>query len=273
MFRLLKGSMFACLIVMLMTITVKASHSDFHSVDPDSLNKYDQHQDKLTALDNYLNEHGLTIEDKLQDPRFKVYDGISDRFKGSAEKKSLDLESYKKVLGFEDKSRRIVNFINTHEDKLQRAQEKYDIPKYVISAIIGVESDFGAVTGNYNPFNVYVSMYIENYRDDFARSQLKELLIFTERNNIDVFELKSSYAGAMTFAQFIPYSMNKWFVGKDISDMNNNIQSVANYLAYFKERTGSLETAVLRYNPSSLYTKAVLDLAHEAEQYFLNSSN
>ncbi len=69
----------------------------------------------------------------------------------------------------------------------------------------------------------------------------------------------------MAFAQFIPYSLNKWFVGNDIFDMNNNIMSVGNYLAHFKERTGDIETAVFRYNPSDMYTRAVLDLAQTAE--------
>jgi len=155
--------------------------------------------------------------------------------------------------------------METYSEQLQKAEEEYDIPRYVIAAIIGIESDFGRNIGSFNPFNAYVSMYAENYRADFAKAQLEELLKFVERNEIDVFELKSSYAGAMSFAQFIPYSLNKWFVGADIFDMNNNIMSVGNYLAYFKERTGSLERAVFRYNPSQLYTDAVLALASEAE--------
>jgi len=69
----------------------------------------------------------------------------------------------------------------------------------------------------------------------------------------------------MSFAQFIPSSLNRWWVGKDLYYMPNNIRSVANYLAYFKNKTGSLETAVLRYNPSSLYQQAVLSLADEVK--------
>lgn len=111
-------------------------------------------------------------------------------------------------------------------------------------------------------------MYAVDYRADFAKAQLKELILFVNRNEIDVFELKSSYAGAMSFAQFIPYSLNKWFVGDDIFDMNNNIMSIGNYLAYFKERTGSIERSVFRYNPSQQYTDAVLALAAEAEKMF-----
>ncbi len=269
MFYFLRSSMFTGLIIVLFAFSAKAYS---FAANPDSLTTFDKHQEKLAPLIKYLEDEGIHILEKLKDPRFEVYDGISNRFKRSAEKKSFDLNAYKKVLDFEKKKERIIDYINTHSDKLQKAEQTYGIPKYVISAIIGLESDFGRLVGNYNPFNVYVSMYTEDYRDSFARAQLKELLIFTEKNNLDVFELKSSYAGAMTFAQFIPYSMNKWFVGNDMLDMDNNIQSVANYLAYFKERTGSLETAVLRYNPSSLYTEAVLDLAREAEQYFSAST-
>lgn len=222
--------------------------------------------DDISSLVTYLQKKGFDVKKLLEDPRFEIYEGIADRFRRSAERKSHTLESYKKILGFDAKSEKITEFISDHSEQLEKAERTYGISKYVISAIIGIESDFGQNIGSYNPFNAYVSMYAADYRRDFARAQLEELLKFTNRKNIDVFTLKSSYAGAMAFAQFIPYSLNKWFVGDDIFDMDNNIMSVANYLAYFKERTGDIETAVLRYNPSSLYTDAVLDLAQSAEQ-------
>lgn len=246
--------------------TQQISMSESVSPNTDSL-ALKSYSDDLTPLIKYLAQEGYDIQSLLDDPRFKLYDGISNRFKKSAERKSHTLTSYKQILGFETKANQIATFISENSDQLSKAEETYDISRFVISAIIGIESDFGKNIGSYNPFNAYVSMYAENYRQDFAQAQIEELLKFTNRKNIDVFELKSSYAGAMTYAQFIPYSLNKWFVGDDIFDMNNNIMSVANYLAYFKERTGNIETAVLRYNPSSLYTEAVLDLAQSAQQY------
>ncbi|NGP88850.1 lytic murein transglycosylase [Fodinibius halophilus] len=237
--------------------------SPYHSLEDPT-----EEKESLQPLIAFLKKEGYEIEELLADSRFELYDGIADRFRKSAERKSHTLESYKRILGFDAKAREIRNFINKHSDQLDKASQEYGISKYVISAIIGIESDFGQNIGSYNPFNAYVSMYAENYRRDFAKAQLKELMEFVARNNIDVFELKSSYAGAMTFAQFIPYSLNKWFVGKDLFDMDNNIMSVANYLAYFKKRTNSIRTAVLRYNPSSLYTKAVLDLADTAEKRY-----
>src|SRR6056297_68604 len=232
------------------------------NADPEENEKYEQ---RLAELKEYFRANGMEIDQLLNDSRFEVYEGIGDRFRNSAERRTLNLDEYKGVLGFNDKKARISSFIDENRNQLEKAEKEYDIPKYVIAAIIGIESDYGKNIGSYNPFNSYVSMYAVDYRADFARAQLKELIEFVNRKEIDVFELKSSYAGAMSFAQFIPYSINKWWVGDDIFDMNNNIMSVGNYLAYFKERTGSIDRAVFRYNPSELYTSAVLALADEAE--------
>lgn len=217
-------------------------------------------------LAEYFESKNLDIKDLLQDPRFKLYNGISDRFRNAVEFKAKSFEEYQNVLGYADKFERLPDFVESYSETLARAEKEYDIPRYVIAAIIGVESDYGRVVGKYNPFSAYVSMYTEDYRASFAQAQLEELLIFARNNDLDVFEMKSSYAGAMAYAQFIPYSLNRWFVGKDIYDMHNNILSVAKYLSHFKEITGSVEKAVYRYNPSEMYTKAVMTLAREGEE-------
>lgn len=238
----------------------------------DTLSQHLKYEDNLSSLIEYFKKKGFEIDGLLQDPRFKIYEGIGDRFRKSAERKSHGLKEYKRILGFEHKSAKIVDFINTHFKQLEKAEKTYGISKFVISAIIGVETAFGEYIGEHNPFNAYVSMYAVDYRSDFAKAQLEQLLIFTRRNGLDVLSLKSSYAGAMSYAQFIPYSLNKWFVGDELYNMDNNILSVANYLAYFKERTGDIETAVLRYNPSDLYRDAVLALAEAGEKRFLAAS-
>ena len=250
--------------------TLLINHSETPEESP-TVTDPDDHPESLASLIEYLTNAGFDMDNLLSDSRFEIYDGIGDRFRRSAERRSLNLEEYKGILGFDSKKAQIRDFIVENNDQLVKAEETYDIPKYVIAAILGIESDFGKNIGSFNPFNSYVSMYAENYRADFARAQLEELLKFTTRNDIDVFELKSSYAGAMSFAQFIPYSVNHWFVGNDIFDMDQNILSIGNYLAHFKQREGSVERAVFRYNPSQLYTDAVMALAREAEEMFAES--
>ncbi|MEX0944783.1 MAG: lytic murein transglycosylase [Balneolaceae bacterium] len=258
MFRLLTPffSLILAIILSLSTLYTKSNATNGSFLDE---------PDRLKALIEYLKDQDLDLATLLEDSRFELYDGIGDRFRTSAERKTLSLEEYQKILGFNDKRDRISGFMAIHTDQLKKAELEYEIPASVIAAIIGIESDFGTNIGRFNPLNVYVSMYNEDYRADFARAQLEELLKFTTRKNIDVFELKSSYAGAMSFAQFIPYSINRWWVGDDIFDMNNNILSIANYLSHFKEITGTIEGAVYRYNPSQLYRDAVMALAAEAE--------
>ncbi len=234
----------------------------------DEVQKTSKINHDISSLINYLEEKGFQINDLLQDPRFEIYKGIRNKFIYSAEKKSQTLEEYKEALGYKYIKNNISDFINNNINQLIIAEEAYRISKYITSAIIGIESDFGKKKGDFNPFNAYVSMYADNYKKEFASTQLEELLIFCEKNEIDVLSLKSSYAGAISYAQFLPYSLNRWFIGNDLYDMDNNILSAASYLSYFKKITGSLEEAISEYNPSELFVKTVLDLAKDAEKLY-----
>lgn len=242
--------------LLLLTLSIPV-FADSVNPGPAEMNK------NIEELTEYFEGKGYAFKNLLADPRFELIDDITGKFTRAAEVRIEDFENYKKVVNFERKKSMIAEFMRTYATELIEAEKQYGIPKNVIAAIIGIESEFGEYSGRYNPFNAYVSMYAEGHRSKFAKAQLEELLIFVKEHELDVFELKSSYAGAMSYAQFIPYSLNRWFIGKDLYNMSNNIQSVANYLAHFKEITGSVEKAVYRYNPSTMYTQAVLALADE----------
>lgn len=218
-------------------------------------------QDLIT----HFTKKGFDIKPFFEDSRFKLYEGITKKFTGSPEKVKPTLEQYKKAVGYNGKKERIPQFIKQYQADLDKAEKEYGISKSVIVGILGIESNYGSNAGTYNPFNAYVSMFAENYRVPFALEQLEDLLKFAGRNNLDIFEMKSSYAGAMSYAQFIPTSLNRWFVGTELYNMSNNIYSVANYLAHFKKITGTIEKAVFRYNPSDLYVGVVMALAEDAE--------
>lgn len=252
----MKKTITTLLLFLLTALSVQAYTTD---PDPEVMEK------NIKELTEYFEKKGYNFEALLDDSRFKLVDRITTKFTGSAERRIESFEDYQKAVGFERKKSMISDFVNEHLEDLEAAEKEYGIPKHVIAAIIGVESEFGKYYGSYNPFNTYVSMYAEGHRSDFAKEQLEELLIFVNNNDLDVFELKSSYAGAMSYAQFIPSSLNRFWVGSDLYDMPNNIKSVGNYLAHFLEVTGTLEKAVFRYNPSSLYTQLVLTLADEAK--------
>lgn len=241
-----------------------------------------QYNEALAVLAGILREKGVDIEPLFADSLFVIHDDIRTFFEGAVEKTEMDSSlasrdrgdqetaerqfdegyaRYRKMVSFDKKCEEIGPFMAEHAEKLDACEEEYGIPKDILAAVIGIETHFGAVIGRHRAFNVYVSMYVTGYRQKFALTQLTELLRFAESRGVNIFTLKSSYAGAIGSMQFIPASLNRWFVGDDVYDMDDAIASVANYLAYFKASRGSLEKALYAYNNSRLYVTAVTDLA------------
>ncbi len=236
----------------------------------------------LAELAGILRERGVDPEPFFADSLFVIHDNIRSFFEGAVEKTEMDSSltsrdrgdqetaerqfaegyaRYRRMVGFDKKCEEIGPFMAAHVETLTACEEKYGIPKDILAAVIGIETQFGAVIGRHHAFNVYVSMYVTEYRREFALTQLTELLRFADSRGVNVFTFKSSYAGAIGTMQFIPASLNRWFVGDDVYDMDDAITSVANYLAFFKTSRGSLEKALYAYNSSRLYVTAVTDLA------------
>ena len=241
---------------------------------------------ELSALCAAMTERGCPIDRYLSHPRFRFHETIDASFQQSAEATGIknlndasadqdedakeavfdrELDQYKEKVGFANRKEMAPRFIEKYRDQLVRCEQEYGISKEIITAVIGIESCYGHATGEYYAFNVYVSMYLRNYRQEFALTQLEELLKFVERTGTDMFSLQSSYGGAMGYMQFIPSSLNRWFVGTSLTDMDDAIASVANYLSYFLETEGSIERALFNYNRSVFYTRTILEIAEYAK--------
>jgi len=231
-----------------------------------SFNSNAQNHENIPLLVNYLDTKGFKIDSLLKDSRFEIYPQIDTLFTKAAEIQIKNIDEYKKAIKYDRKKEKIPEFINNNLEKLLEAEKTYGIKKELIASVIGIESEFGEIEGEYNPFNVYVSLYVKDYKKEFAKTHLKELLILCKKNNLDVFNLRSSYAGAISYGQFLPSSLNLWFIGNDLCSMDNNIFSVANYLSYFKKKTGNISRAVYSYNPSKLYVQAVMALSEDAKK-------
>jgi len=252
------------IIALILTITLFSSSSDITESNVEV---------RLNHLIEHFEKKGIDIKPLLDDERFALVEDITSKFTRAVEIKIETFEDYQKAINYDRKKDKISFFYSEYHQELKSAEEEYGIPKEVIIGILAVESEFGRYKGSYNPFNTYVSMYVEEYRTNWTLAQLEELIKFADKKELDIHEMKSSYAGAMSYAQFIPWSLNRFWVGSELYHMPDNINSVANYLAHYKNVTGSLEKSVLRYNPSSMYQKAVLSLAGDAEQILSTLQN
>lgn len=132
-----------------------------------------------------------------------------------------------------------VKFWQAHQAKLQEAYKRYGVPPEMIVAIIGVETSYGKNMGNFPVFDTLTTLAFDYpRRSEFFRGELKEYLLLTREEDLDVMEIKGSYAGAMGPPQFISSSYRAYAVDYDggskidlLNNMDDAIISVANYFS------------------------------------------
>jgi membrane-bound lytic murein transglycosylase B len=132
-----------------------------------------------------------------------------------------------------------VEFWRTHAQLLARAERETGVPASVITAIIGVETRYGAVTGRYRAVDALTTLAIAGLpRSAFFGGELRHLLLLGREERLDLATLSGSYAGALGLPQFIPSSYRAYAVDFDadgrrdlLASPADAIGSVANYLA------------------------------------------
>ena len=143
-----------------------------------------------------------------------------------------------------------VAFWRDHENWLQEAQDRWGVPASIVVGIVGVETFYGRVMGNYRILDALATLAFDfppgrKDRSAFFREQLEEFLVMCSREGSDPQLIKGSYAGAMGLPQFMPGSVNRYAVDMDGDghiDLHRNtadvIGSVAHYLASFGWQRG-----------------------------------
>ena len=140
--------------------------------------------------------------------------------------------------------------MHKNEAALRAAYEVYGVPPVIVTAIIGVETMYGRITGGYRVLDALCTLSFDYPpRSKFFRRELKEFILLAREEKQMITELKGSYAGAMGLGQFIPSSYRAYAVDFDedgFRDIWNNptdaIGSVANYLHEHGWRRGDVIT-------------------------------
>ena len=128
-------------------------------------------------------------------------------------------------------------FIKKYENYLQKAQDLYLVPKEYIAAFIGVESNFGSITGRDNIFDSLTTLsFYPNRKKEFFKNELVNFLIMCRSKAIDPLKQKGSFAGAMGCVQQLPSVHLKYGVDlngdgdKNLYDMVDCIGTIANFM-------------------------------------------
>ncbi len=103
---------------------------------------------------------------------------------------------------------------STHRAELQRATARFGVPRSVIVAIWGLESNFGRFQGTRPTVAALATLAYDGRRTLF-RDELFAALRIIDSGDVAPDALKGSWAGAMGQSQFMPSSYLKWAVDGD----------------------------------------------------------
>lgn len=121
---------------------------------------------------------------------------------------------------------------------LDRVATETGVPGEYIAAIIGVETSYGRITGNYRVLDaIYTLAFGYPKRAPFFAGELAQLFALIEAEpQLDLSTLKGSYAGAMGMGQFMPSSYRLWAKDGDgdgrrdlLTHLPDVFASIANY--------------------------------------------
>lgn len=157
-------------------------------------------------------------------PGVRVWSRYRDRF--------VEPQRIQAGLAFWDQNRAV----------LARAQAQYGVPASVIVAIIGVETFYGRVMGDFRILDALATLGFDfpaeapRDRSDFFQEQLAEYLLLCQERGIDPRTLRGSFAGAIGLPQFMPGSIRRFAVASEggapdlINRRDDAVMSVANFL-------------------------------------------
>jgi len=114
---------------------------------------------------------------------------------------------------------------------LAAIQKKYDVPASVVVAIWGRETGFGKIDAPYDAISTLATQAFMGQRPDEFRDQLIVALKIVQEGHATRAQMKSSWAGAMGYTQFMPKDFENYAVDGDGDGKRDIWNSIADSLA------------------------------------------
>ena len=132
-----------------------------------------------------------------------------------------------------------------HATLLKKVSADYGVPPSVLVAVWGLESNFGRFSGVRPTIAALATLAYDNRRASMFRQELFSALEILDKGDIDLPEMRGSWAGAMGQPQFMPSSYLRYAVDydrdgrRDIWGSQPDVfASIANFLKHGGWTTG-----------------------------------
>jgi membrane-bound lytic murein transglycosylase B len=123
---------------------------------------------------------------------------------------------------------------------LDRIEAQSGVPKEILVAIWGIETDYGAATGSYPLFAALATLAYSGPRADYARPEFLAALKIYQQQNYALSQMTGSWAGAFGQTQFTPTTFLKFAADGDgdgrIDLWNSPADALASAARLLRER-------------------------------------
>ncbi len=216
--------------------------------DDDALDSvvYGRRDDVMAFAAQVADERGLDrawVEDQLAGARYQpsvaraIMPGPVGSAKNWAAYRERFVEPRRLAAG--------VQWWQAHAGALAEAQQRYGVPPELVAGVVGVETFYGRMTGNYRVLDALATLAFDfpqgrSDRSAFYRSELRAYLVWCALEGRPADSVRGSFAGAIGWPQFMPSSLLKYAIDFDHDghvDLSTGgadvVGSVASYLATF----------------------------------------
>ncbi|MFW9606320.1 MAG: lytic murein transglycosylase, partial [Pseudomonas sp.] len=161
-----------------------------------------------------------------------------------------------------------------HSNTLTQLEQRYGVPRQILVAVWGMESNFGSNMGDNNVIRALATLAFEGRRPQFASEQLLAALQILQQGDVTPERMLGSWAGAMGQTQFIPSTYQQHAVDfdgdgrRDIwTSSADALASTANYLKSSGWQRGQQWGIEVNLPPTFDYALADMDLRKSVAEW------
>ena len=153
--------------------------------------------------------------------------------------------------------------LDQHHALFNTVEQRYGVPRTVLVAFWGLETNFGGYMGTHNVPASLATLAYDGRRARFFRAQLLDALRIIDAGHVMAVDMKGSWAGAMGHMQFMPGTFRAYAVDGDgdgridiWQSLPDAFHSAANYLKAAGWRANEPVALPLRLPESFNYAEA-----------------